>query len=82
MHILPSVLNVAESSRPRRSLLPLNLQGPLVPTATWCPFHMYRSSTDIRPEYVSLLTNINTIPALAAKNLSTQGCWAYPDMLG
>ena len=44
-----------------------------------CPFHMYRSSTDIRPVYGSVLVNLNTIPALAEAKLSVPGCWAYPD---
>jgi alpha-galactosidase len=47
----------------------------------WCPFHTYRASTDIAPVYGSILANINTIPALAAANLSYRGCWAYADML-
>lgn len=55
--------------------------GPHVPTADWCPFHMYRSSTDIRPVFGSILNNLETIPPLAAQNLSRPGCFAYPDML-
>lgn len=55
--------------------------GPNVPTPGWCPFHYYRSSTDIRPVFGSVLTNLNSVPPLAAQNLSTPGCWAYPDML-
>jgi len=52
--------------------------GPFVPTKEWCPFHMYRSSTDIAPVFGSILSNLETIPPLAAANLSTPGCWAYP----
>ena len=52
-----------------------------MPTADWCPFHTYRSSTDIAPVYGSFLSNLETIPPLAAANLSTPGCFAYPDML-
>lgn len=55
--------------------------GPNVPTADWCPFHMYRASTDIAPVWGSILANVNTLPALAAGNLSRPGCWAYADML-
>ena len=55
--------------------------GPFVPTQDWCPFHMYRSSSDIRPQWGSILSNLQTIPPLAAANLSRPGCWAYPDML-
>ena len=55
--------------------------GPFAPTQDWCPFHMYRSSGDIRPKWGSILSNLQTIPPLAAANLSRPGCWAYPDML-
>lgn len=47
----------------------------------WCPFHQYRSSTDIRPVHGSILANLQSIPPLALANLSVPGCWAYPDML-
>ena len=43
-----------------------------------CPYHVYRSSTDILPLYGSVLVNLNTIPALADARLSQPGCWAYP----
>ena len=46
-----------------------------------CPFHTYRSSADIRPQYGSILVNLMSVPPLADKNLSVPGCWAYPDML-
>jgi alpha-galactosidase len=55
--------------------------GPFAPTRDWCPFHMYRSSNDIRPQWGSILSNLQTIPPLAEANLSRPGCWAYPDML-
>lgn len=57
--------------------------GPNTPTRSpeWCPFHQYRASTDIAPVFGSVLANINTIPAIAAANLSFPGCWAYADML-
>ena len=44
----------------------------------WCPFHQYRSSTDIRPVFGSILANLQSIPPLASANLSVPGCWAYP----
>jgi alpha-galactosidase len=47
----------------------------------WCPFHQFRSSTDIRPVHGSILANLQSIPPLADANLSVPGCWAYPDML-
>ena len=46
-----------------------------------CPFHTYRSSTDIRNVYGSILVNLMSVPPLAKANLSVPGCWAYPDML-
>eukprot|EP00048_Salpingoeca_helianthica_P017746 m.238839 g.238839 ORF g.238839 m.238839 type:complete len:427 (-) comp22077_c0_seq1:33-1313(-) len=46
-----------------------------------CPFHMYRSSTDIAPCWGSILANLQTAVPLAAAGLSYPGCWAYPDML-
>jgi hypothetical protein len=55
--------------------------GPHVPTRDFCPYHMYRSSTDIAPVFGSILSNLETIVDIAAANLSTPGCWAYPDML-
>ena len=41
-----------------------------------CPFNMYRSSTDIRAIWGSILVNLNTIPPLADARLSGPGCWA------
>jgi alpha-galactosidase len=41
-----------------------------------CPYHLYRSSTDILPHFGSILVNLNTIPALADAHLSQPGCWA------
>jgi alpha-galactosidase len=49
------------------------------PSEDWCPFHMYRASTDIAPVYGSILANLQTIIPLAAQNLSWPGCWAYTD---
>ena len=51
--------------------------GPFAPTRDWCPFHMWRSSNDIRPQWGSILSNLQTIPPIAAANLSRPGCWAY-----
>lgn len=58
--------------------------GPNVPWGrepAQCPFHMYRSSTDIAPCWGSIIANLVTVPPLAAAGLSYPGCWAYPDML-
>jgi len=55
--------------------------GGTIPNATWCPWNYYRSSGDIRASYDSVVGNLQTTIPLAAQNLSTPGCWAYPDML-
>jgi alpha-galactosidase len=55
--------------------------GGTIPNATWCPFNFYRTSGDVRANFASIMGNLATVPPLAAKNLSTPGCWAYPDML-
>jgi len=44
-----------------------------------CPYHTYRSSTDIRPVWGSILVNLMSVPALANANLSVPGCWACKD---
>ena len=62
---------------PKKPILIENCHnGPNEPTADWCPFHYYRSSTDICPVYGSILANLATVPRLAEANLSTPGCWA------
>lgn len=55
--------------------------GWTLPNASWCPFNYYRTSTDARPTFGSVLNNLYSVPPLAAQNLSTPGCWAYPDMI-
>uniref|UniRef100_A0A7S3LMS6 Alpha-galactosidase n=1 Tax=Aplanochytrium stocchinoi TaxID=215587 RepID=A0A7S3LMS6_9STRA len=54
---------------------------PAIPTKTWCPWNYYRSSTDISPNYGSVIRNLQTTIPLARNGLSRPGCWAYPDML-
>ncbi len=56
------------------------------PTRSWgpadCPNqHTYRSSTDIRNTYGSVVSNAQTVLPYVARNLSGPGCWAYPDMM-
>ena len=55
--------------------------GLTVPNATWCPWNYYRSSGDIRASYEYVLSNLMSTVPLAKQELSTPGCWAYPDML-
>lgn len=55
--------------------------GLTLPKDDWCPWNYYRTSGDVRASYESVLFNLMTVPPLATKNLSTPGCWAYPDML-
>lgn len=38
--------------------------------------YRYRSSTDIRSVWGSILVNLNSIPVLADARLSGPGCWA------
>lgn len=54
---------------------------PFKPNATWCPWHFYRTSGDVRASYSSVVGNLQTTVKYATQNLSRPGCWAYPDML-
>lgn len=49
------------------------------PYKGWCPFNYYRTSTDIRANYASILANLQTVTGYATGGLSAPGCWAYPD---
>jgi len=49
------------------------------PNKTWCPFNYFRTSTDIRANYASILSNLQTTTGYATSGLSAPGCWAYPD---
>eukprot|EP01013_Petalomonas_cantuscygni_P032487 TRINITY_DN59045_c0_g1_i1.p1 TRINITY_DN59045_c0_g1~~TRINITY_DN59045_c0_g1_i1.p1 ORF type:complete len:466 (+),score=72.10 TRINITY_DN59045_c0_g1_i1:81-1478(+) len=62
--------------------------GPLVPNpslpAGGCPFHMFRTSTDIRPSFGSVMHNLFTTIPFANRTqypMVGPGCWPYPDML-
>ena len=46
-----------------------------------CPMNFFRSSTDIRPTFGSVLINLRSTEAYNGKGLTGPGCWAYPDML-
>merc|ERR1712232_1162749 len=54
---------------------------PFEPNRTWCPWNFYRTSGDVRAKYGSVIGNLNTVTKFSSRNLSTPGCWAYPDML-
>merc|ERR1712151_250073 len=54
---------------------------PFMPNATWCPWNFYRTSGDVRAKYSSVIGNLNSVGRFNSRNLSTPGCWAYPDML-
>jgi len=54
---------------------------PFEPNATWCPWNFYRTSGDVRAKYSSVIGNLNSVGKFNSRNLSTPGCWAYPDML-
>ena len=53
------------------------------PTHEWCPFNWYRSSGDINPGAESWFANLQSVVPYTKNTapLSTQSCWAYPDML-
>jgi alpha-galactosidase len=55
--------------------------GDTVPNATWCPFNTYRTSGDIRANYYAVVWNLQSVILWASLNLSTPGCWAFPDAL-
>jgi len=55
--------------------------GLTVPTATWCPWNVYRTSGDIRAQYGSMVSTLLTTARWARAGLSRPGCWAYPDMM-
>lgn len=43
--------------------------------------NFFRSSTDIRPTFGSVLINVRSTTAYNSNGLTGPGCWAYPDML-
>lgn len=60
--------------------------NPTYPTGTGegkvdCPMNFFRSSTDIRPTFGSILINLESTAAYNGKGLTGPGCFAYPDML-
>ena len=53
------------------------------PTATWCPFSWFRTSSDIAHTPYSWLLNMHSTRRFvdADAPLSRPSCWAYPDMM-
>ena len=51
-------------------------KAPYKPNATWCPWHMYRTSMDLNPSYASVVRNLQTVIEYATSDLSRPGCWA------
>lgn len=48
----------------------------------WCPFHIYRTGSDITPgSWFSMMTNLNQLGTVLDHDppISRPGCWAYPD---
>ena len=45
-----------------------------------CPMNFFRSSTDIRPTFGSVLSNLLTAVPFNAGGVTGPHCWAYPDM--
>ena len=62
--------------------------GPEYPTgvdwndAAGCPFHFYRSTSDLYGGFGNVLYNLEQTLPFIDRNLSGPGCWAYSDMLG
>lgn len=52
-----------------------------LPPAEGCPYNFYRTSSDIRNNYASIMYNLGTVEKYRKTNSSYPGCWAYPDML-
>jgi len=52
-------------------------------TETWCPFNLFRTGGDIRPNFEGVISKLQrTIPYLdPTRPVSRPGCWGYPDML-
>ena len=50
-----------------------------VPDAKWCPYHMFRVSTDLNSTWASIWFNLQSMQPFS--NISRPGCWAYADML-
>lgn len=46
-----------------------------------CPMNFFRSSTDIRPTFGSVLINLQSTSEYNGAGLTGPGCFAYPDML-
>lgn len=62
--------------------------GKTVPTSrnvSDCPYNMYRTSGDIRPNFVAMMNNLNSTLKFSneteAPSRNYPGCWAYPDMM-
>ena len=52
-----------------------------LPPSEGCPYHFYRTSTDIRNHYPSIMHNLGTVEPYRKTNSSYPWCWAYADML-
>lgn len=52
-----------------------------LPPSEGCPYHFYRTSSDIRNHYPSIMHNLATVEPYRTSNSSYPGCWAYADML-
>jgi hypothetical protein len=49
------------------------------PDDKWCPFNMFRASTDLKNTWASIWHNLQSMQPFS--NISRPGCWAYADML-
>mmetsp|Transcript_25776 Transcript_25776/g.41677 ORF Transcript_25776/g.41677 Transcript_25776/m.41677 type:complete len:430 (-) Transcript_25776:2525-3814(-) len=57
--------------------------GKIIPNETHCPYHMFRTGSDIQPTFGSVMENLRQAFKFLNKTnpISRPGCWAYPDML-
>jgi len=85
MELWNDLIKASEPTSGRKDIMVENCHWgsapPFQPNATWCPWNFYRTSGDVRANYGSVVGNLQTTIKYAQQNLSTPGCWAYPDML-
>jgi hypothetical protein len=53
--------------------------GHTIPNSSWCPFHYWRASGDVHPNWGSVSLNAQTL--MLYKGLSRPHCWGHSDMM-
>ena len=60
-----------------KAFLVEHVAGDTAPTnRSWCPYNMFRTSNDIRPEWGSIMNNLHSTQRFLS--VSRPGCWGYP----